>query len=88
MEYQIEVKNPSGICKGVKKVTVDGKAVAGNVVPFEASKKVVKVEITLEAWQERPLCRTQRLTAEGQSVYSFHRIICRTLVVTLARTLG
>jgi cellobiose phosphorylase len=49
VEYQIEVKNPSGICKGVKKVTVDGKAVAGNVVPFEAGKKVVKVEITLEA---------------------------------------
>ena len=49
VEYQIEVKNPSGICKGVKKVTVDGKAVTGNVVPFEAGKKVVKVEITLEA---------------------------------------
>jgi cellobiose phosphorylase len=49
VEYQIEVKNPSAICKGVKKVTVDGKAVAGNVIPFEAGKKVVKVEITLEA---------------------------------------
>ena len=49
MENQIEVKNPSGICKGVKKVTVDGKAVAGNVVPFVAGKKVVKVEIALEA---------------------------------------
>jgi hypothetical protein len=33
----------------VKKVTVDGKSVAGNVIPFEAGKKVVKVEITLEA---------------------------------------
>jgi cellobiose phosphorylase len=31
VEYQIEVKNPCGICKGVKKVTVDGKAVTGNV---------------------------------------------------------
>jgi cellobiose phosphorylase len=49
VENQIEVKNPSGICKGVKKVTVDGKAVAGNVVPFVAGKKVVKVEIALEA---------------------------------------
>ena len=46
---QIEVKNPNGICKGVKKVTVDGKSVAGNVIPFEPGKKVVKVEITLEA---------------------------------------
>jgi cellobiose phosphorylase len=49
VEYQLSVKNPNGICKGVKKVTVDGKQVAGNVIPFEAGKKVVKVEITLEA---------------------------------------
>ena len=49
VEYQIEVRNPNGICKGVKQVTVDGKKVAGNVIPFEAGKKVVKVEITLEA---------------------------------------
>jgi cellobiose phosphorylase len=49
VEYQIEVKNPNGICKGVKKVTVDSKAVADNVIPFEAGKKVVKVKITLEA---------------------------------------
>jgi len=49
VEYQIEVKNPNKICKGVKSVTVDGKKVAGNVIPFETGKKVVKVEITLEA---------------------------------------
>jgi cellobiose phosphorylase len=49
VEYQIEVKNPNGVCKGVKSVTVDGKKVAGNVIPYEAGKKTVKVEITLEA---------------------------------------
>ena len=49
VEYQIAVKNPNGICKGVKKVVVDGKAIPGNVIPFEAGKKIVKVEITLEA---------------------------------------
>ena len=49
MEYQIEVKNPNGNCKGVKKVTMDGKAVASKVFPFEAGKNVVNVEITLEA---------------------------------------
>jgi hypothetical protein len=38
-----------GICKGVKSVVVDGKKVAGNVIPHEASKTIVKVEITLEA---------------------------------------
>jgi cellobiose phosphorylase len=37
------------VCKGVKSVTVDGKKVAGNVIPYEAGKKTVKVEITLEA---------------------------------------
>jgi len=37
------------VCKGVKKVVVDGKEIAGNVIPFEAGKKIVKVEITLEA---------------------------------------
>jgi hypothetical protein len=42
--YQIEVKNPNGVCKGVKSVTVDGKKVAGNVIPYEADKKTVKVE--------------------------------------------
>jgi len=45
VEYQIEVKNPNGVCKGVKSVTVDGKKVAGNVIPYEAGKKTVKVEI-------------------------------------------
>jgi len=32
----------------VKKVNVDGEAVADNIFPFEAGKKDVKVEITLE----------------------------------------
>jgi cellobiose phosphorylase len=49
VEYQIEVKNPNDVCKGGKSVTVDGKKVAGNVIPYEAGKKIVKVEITLEA---------------------------------------
>ena len=49
VEYRIEIKNPNGICKGVKSVVVDGKKVAGNVIPYEAGKEIVKVEITLEA---------------------------------------
>ena len=49
VEYHIEVNNPHGICKGVKSVIVDGKQVAGNVIPFDTGKKTVKVEITLEA---------------------------------------
>jgi len=46
-KYKIVVKNPSHVCKGVKSMTVDGKAVAGCVIPFEAGKKEVKVEVTL-----------------------------------------
>jgi len=32
--YKIEVKNPDHVSKGVKSVTVDGKAVDGNIVPI------------------------------------------------------
>ena len=31
--YNITVKNPNHVCKGVKSLTVDGKAVAGSVIP-------------------------------------------------------
>jgi len=31
--YDIEVKNPDHVCKGVKSMTVDGKAIDGNVIP-------------------------------------------------------
>ena len=47
--YEISVKNPGGVCTGVKKMLVDGKEIIGNVIPVEQSKKTVKVEIVLEA---------------------------------------
>ena len=31
----LEVKNPSGVCSGVKTLTVDGRAVAGNLIPLD-----------------------------------------------------
>ncbi|MCR4760882.1 MAG: glycosyl transferase, partial [Oscillospiraceae bacterium] len=34
--YNITVKNPDHVSKGVKSLTVDGKAVEGNVVPVFA----------------------------------------------------
>ena len=46
-KYKIVIKNPSHVCKGVKSMLVDGKAVQGCVVPFEAGKKEVLVEVTL-----------------------------------------
>ena len=46
-QYNITIKNPGHVCKGVKSMIVDGKAVDGCVVPFDAAKKEVNVEITL-----------------------------------------
>ncbi len=41
--YNIEIKNPNKVQKGVASLTVDGKEVSGNVIPFDSSKSVVKV---------------------------------------------
>ena len=41
--YNIEIKNPNKVQKGVASLTVDGKEVVGNVIPFDGSKKVVNV---------------------------------------------
>ena len=46
-KYNITIKNPSHVCKGVKSMLVDGKSVEGCVVPYDAGKKEVNVEITL-----------------------------------------
>ena len=46
-KYNITIKNPDHVCKGVKSMVVDGKAVDGCIVPFDAAKKEVNVEITL-----------------------------------------
>jgi cellobiose phosphorylase len=45
--YQIEVKNPDHVCKGVKSVKVDGQEVAGNVVPVLGDGKTHQVEVVM-----------------------------------------
>ncbi|MEE5989193.1 MAG: glycosyl transferase [Lachnospiraceae bacterium] len=45
--YHIEVKNPSNVEKGVKSMTVDGKEVAGCVIPYEKGKKEYNVVVTM-----------------------------------------
>ena len=45
--YQIEIKNPDHVCKGVKSVKVDGKEVAGNVVPVLGDGKNHRVEVIM-----------------------------------------
>jgi cellobiose phosphorylase len=47
--YRISVKNPSGLNGGAKRMSVDGRAVTGNLIRHEDGKKQVVVEITLEA---------------------------------------
>ncbi len=47
--YKIEVQNPAQISKGVKSLIVDGRPVAGNVVPIFDDGKTHKVVATLEA---------------------------------------
>ncbi len=43
IEFDITVKNPNGAQKGVKSITVDGKAVEGNVIKATPGKHVVEV---------------------------------------------
>lgn len=42
-EYHITVKNPSGVSKGIKLVTVDGNPIEGNIVPAYGDGKVHEV---------------------------------------------
>lgn len=44
-EYHIVVKNPEGREKGVKQITVDGKAIAGTIIPCLEGKHEVVVEM-------------------------------------------
>jgi len=46
--YEIKVSNPNGKCKGIKKLLVDGKEVAGDIIPIAAAGSTVKVEAVIE----------------------------------------
>ena len=45
--YHISVKDPGHIQKGVNSLTVDGKLITGNVIPYDASAKEVSVEVNM-----------------------------------------
>ena len=47
VNYHITVKNPNGVQKGVAKLVVDGKEIAGKCIPFVSGKSDVNVEVTL-----------------------------------------
>ena len=46
-EYHITVDNAAGVQHGVKAVTVDGKAISGNVLPLAAAGTEVTVQVTM-----------------------------------------
>ena len=43
--YEITVTNPEGVCKGIKKITLDGVPVKGNMIPHACGEH--KVEVVL-----------------------------------------
>lgn len=45
--YVIQVKNPNHVCSGVASLTVDGKQVEGNVIPFAGKGETHQVEVVL-----------------------------------------
>ena len=45
--YNIEVKNPNDVEKGVVSMVVDGTPVEGNVIPYEKGKTVYNVVVTM-----------------------------------------
>ncbi len=45
--YEITVKNPEHVCRGLKSLTVDGKKFIGNMLPVFGDKKLHKVEAIL-----------------------------------------
>ena len=47
VRYKITVKNPRGVCKGVKSMYVNGRQVNDNLIPTEFDSEEVNVEVVL-----------------------------------------
>ena len=47
-EYRITVRNPSGVCRGVRKIRVDGETLEGNFIPHVPAKPIVEVAVELD----------------------------------------
>ena len=45
--YDITVQNPNHVCKGIASVTVDGKAIEGNVLPVFGDGKTHAVTVVM-----------------------------------------
>ncbi len=45
--YEIEICNPNHVCRGVAKVTLDGKEIEGNILPVLPAGTTAKVQVVL-----------------------------------------
>ena len=45
--YEIDVKNPTGVMKGVGSLTVNGKIINGNIIPLMPSGETCIVEVVM-----------------------------------------
>jgi cellobiose phosphorylase len=45
--YHIRIDNPSGVNQGVAKLTVNGKSIAGNIIPVQKSGTVNTIEVSM-----------------------------------------
>ncbi len=45
--YHIHVKNPDGVCKGVKQIRIEGDAIEGNHIPAEGKEGTYQVEVIM-----------------------------------------
>lgn len=45
--FDIKVYNTQGVCKGVEKITIDGKMIAGNIIPADLPNSKYQVEVWL-----------------------------------------
>ena len=45
--YNISVKNPDNVEKGIKKMIVDGQEINGNIIPYDKNKKEINVEVIM-----------------------------------------
>ena len=44
-EYEITIKNPDGVCKGIREMLLDGQPIVGNIVPHTPGRHVVTVTL-------------------------------------------
>jgi cellobiose phosphorylase len=47
VKYYITVKNPEGVCKGIRHFLINGKLIKGNLIPYNKKDKEVEVTVIL-----------------------------------------